>query len=426
MASSGKLSRRHFLATGASTLAIPMILPRSVFGANEAIVTGHIGVGNQGTPNLRAFMKQGTKPAAVCEVDRNRLAEAVKLAEGGKGQGKTEAFTDYRKLLDRKDIDAVVITTPDHWHALCTIHACEAGKDVYCEKPLTLTIAEGRKMVDVARKTKRIVQTGSQQRSEYGGKFRIASELVRSGKIGKIQTVLVGIPAVNFKGEAVPDSDPPPELDYDLWLGPAPKKPYNEKHVHYNFRFFWDYSGGQMTNFGAHDVDITQWALGMDNSGPTSAEVVGIGFDPEKRFEVPVIGRINYLYDNGVKLIVGQNQKDIPGGCTFIGTEGTIHVDRKKMTSTPEEIVKNGISAGDVHLYESPNHHQNFLDCMKSRKLPICDVEIGHRSATVCHIGNIAIRLGRKVRWDPSAEKFVGDDQAEAMASRPYRSPWSI
>ena len=244
-----RLPRRRFLAEAAATLAIPTIFPRSVFGANERIVTGHIGVGNQGTSNLKAFRKNA---GAVCDVDRLRVAGAAKLLELA-GVSKPGVYSDYRALLDRKDIDAVVVTTPDHWHALATIHACQAGKDVYCEKPLSLTVAEGRKMVEAARKHERVVQTGSQQRSD--SRFRLACELVRSGMIGKVKTVLVGIPDVNFpKDGPVPDSDPPAELDYNVWLGPAPKKAYNKLHVHYNFRFFWDYSGGQMTNFGAHHL----------------------------------------------------------------------------------------------------------------------------------------------------------------------------
>jgi predicted dehydrogenase len=415
------VNRRQFLTTAATALAIPTILPRSVFGANERIVTGHIGVRNQGTPNLRAFLKLAS-PAAVCDVDRDVLAKAAKLMQQG-GVSKPDVYGDYRALLDRKDIDAVVITTPDHWHALMTIHACQAGKDVYCEKPLSLTISEGRKMVEAARRNARVVQTGSQQRSDV--RFRLACELVRSGKLGKLKTVLAGIPAVNSAGSPVPDSDPPAELDYDFWLGPAPKKPYNVKRVHYNFRFFWDYSGGQMTNFGAHHVDIAQWALGMDESGPVSTEGTAT-FHPEHWYEVTQTCRVTHTYANGVTLVVGQGQKDIPGGVTFIGSEGRLFVDRGKITSDPAGIDKEPLSASDVHLAVSTNHHQNFLDCMKSRKRPIADVEIGHRSATVCHLGNIVVRLGRKVAWDPSSERIVGDDHAAAMLSRPYRKPWAV
>ena len=250
----------------ASTLACPMFIPSRAFGANERVITGHIGLGGQGRGNLGQFVSNAV---AVCDVDKNNAAKAAKTIADKEGR-RCDVYGDYRKLLERKDIDAVVISTPDHWHALTTIHACEAGKDVYCEKPLTLTVAEGRKMVEAARKHKRVVQTGSQQRSSK--EFPQACELVRNGHIGKVHTVLVGLPKSNHPGEPVPDSDPPAELDYDMWLGPAPYRPYNSKRVHYNFRFFWDYSGGQMTNWGAHHIDIAQWGLGMDDSGPVEIE----------------------------------------------------------------------------------------------------------------------------------------------------------
>ncbi len=418
-------NRRQFLsrtaAAAAAGFAAPWIIPASAFGANERIVTGHIGVGGQGNANLGAFLKLAS-PAAVCDVDQKHLATAVERVEKDTKKS-CEGFGDYRKLLDRKDIDAVVISTPDHWHALATIHACQAGKDVYCEKPLSLTIVEGRKMVDAARANNRIVQTGSQQRSD--NRFRQACEYVRNGRLGKLQKVLVGLPNTNFSGPPVPDSDPPPELNYDMWLGPAPLRPYNVNRVHYKFRFFWDYSGGQMTNFGAHHIDIAQWGLGMDDSGPIATEGVAT-FHPEKWYEVTQSCRITHTYSTGVLLIVGQGQKDCPGGATFIGSEGAIFVDRGKITSTPEDILKQPLQESDVRLYESKNHHQNFLDCIKSRKLPICDVEIGHRSATVCHLGNIAARLGRRIQWDPVNEQIVGDVDAAMWVSRPYRAPWVL
>lgn len=416
-----RVSRRSFLAAATATFAAPYIIPARAFGANERIVTAHIGVGGQGTSNLNAFLGKGVSPAAVADVDSDRVAKAVKtITEKGH---KVEGYEDYRKLLERKDIDAVVVSTPDHWHALATIHACQAGKDVYCEKPLSLTIAEGRRMVDVARAEKRIVQTGSQQRSD--DRFRQACEYARSGRLGEIKEVLVGLPASNFSGPPVADSEPPKELNYDLWLGPAPHKPYNAKHVHYLFRFFWDYSGGQMTNFGAHHIDIAQWGLGMDHGGPISTEGTA-AFHPEKWYETTMECRLTHTYANGTKLIVGQLQKDIPGGCTFIGTKGKIFVDRSKIVSTPGDILKEPLADDAERLYVSKNHHQNFLDCIKSRELPICDVEIGHRSATVCHLGNIAARLGRKIQWDPVNETIVDDAEAAAMVSRPYRAPWKL
>ncbi len=419
--STPRVSRRQFLAAASATFAAPYIIPARAFGANERIVTAHIGIGGQGKSNLNAFLDKGVSPAAIADVDSDRLAKTVKMVTD-KGHT-TEGYGDYRKLLERKDIDAVVVSTPDHWHALATIHACQAGKDVYCEKPLSLTIAEGRRMVDVARTEKRIVQTGSQQRSD--DRFRQACEYVRNGRLGEIKEVLVGIPGCNFSGPPVADAEPPKELNYDLWLGPAPQRPYNAKRVHYLFRFFWDYSGGQMTNFGAHHIDIAQWGLGMDHGGPVSTEGTA-AYHPEKWYETTMECRITHTYANGTKLIVGQLQKDIPGGCTFIGTKGKIFVDRGKIVSTPGDILKEPLGDKAEQLYKSKNHHQNFLDCIKSRELPICDVEIGHRSATVCHLGNIAARLGRKIQWDPVNETIVDDADAAAMVSRPYRGPWKL
>jgi predicted dehydrogenase len=420
-----QLTRRDFLRRGAAAgvfLSLPASLYRNALNAadppSEKIRIGCVGVGGQGNSNLGHVLKN---VIAVCDVDKTHLAAAKGKVE--KANGKCAEYADYRKLLDNKDVDAVVVSTPDHWHTLVTVSACLADKDVYCEKPLTLTVVEGRVIVNAARKRKRIVQTGSQQRSEYGGKFRQACELVRSGRLGKLKTVKVGIPGVNYKER--PNDSGPPDLDFDFWLGPAPKVEYNKNHVHYNFRFFWDYSGGQMTNFGAHDLDIAQWALDMDNSGPV--EISGKGtFNKDKLYEVTQTCEVTYKYANGVTVLLGQGVSGIKGGVTFEGEKGTIHVDRGSLTSEPGEIVKQPIGESDVHLHPSGSHHGNWLECIKTRKLPICDAEIGHRSATVCHLGNIAIRIGHTIKWDPAKEEIVGDAEAAKMLSRPSRAPWKL
>lgn len=304
-----------------------------------------------------------------------------------------------------------------------TIHAYQAGKDVYCEKPLTLTIAEGRAMVHAARKHSRIVQTGSQQRSDV--RFRKACELVRNGALGKLHTIKVGLPGPNWIDRAkmpVPDSDPPPRLDYDLWLGPAPERPYNANRVHYLFRFYWDYSGGQQTNFGAHHLDIAQWGLRMDDSGPTSIQGTAT-YHPQGWYETPDTARITYTYANGVKLLCSLGKGGYPGGTTFEGEKGTIFVDRSKIVLNPPEMAQH---TGDVKLYVSNNHYQNFLDCVKTRKTPICDLEIGHRSATVCHLGDIAVRVGRPIKWDPIKEEIIGDSEAATWVSKNYCKPWTL
>ncbi len=425
MSYSRHLNRRRFLQTSAAVtgaFAVPQFILQRAFGANERIVAGFVGVGGQGRGNLNAFMGKGVDVAGLADVDSKHLAQAMKLAEGK--NHKPEGFDDYRKMLERRDIDVVVVSTPDHWHALPTIHACQAGKDVYCEKPLSLFISEGRMMVKAARENNRVVQTGSQQRSAEN--FRRACELVRNGYIGKLEKVLVGIPTANHPGKPGPDSEPPAELNYEFWLGPAPHRPYNEKRVHYNFRFFWDYSGGQMTNWGAHHLDIAHWGMGVDESGPLEVTAEEVKFNPDGYHEVPESCRLIYQYPDDVTLILGQQQKDVPQGTTFIGSKGQVFVNRGKLTANPGEILDTELKAGDTQLENSRDHHRNFLECVASRKRPICDVEIGHRSAVACHLGNIAARTSQKIVWDAAAEKIVGDAELAAMIERPYRAPWKL
>jgi len=425
MASRNPIARRDLLKRigAAATIGIgfPTLINARALGAEDVppasdrINIGFIGVGIRGMFSLNALINHAV---AVCDVDRTVLAQAKALVEAT--NGKCAAYTDYRRLLENKDIDAVVVSTPDHWHALNTIDACAAGKDVYCEKPLSLTIAEGQAMLHAARRYDRVVQTGCQQRSD--ARFRLARELVRSGRIGKVHTIRVGIPKVNYAGHPVPDSEPPAELDYDLWLGPAPEKPYNKKRVDYYFRFFWDYSGGQVTNFGVHHMDIAQWSLGMDESGPVTAEGVA-RYHPQRWYEVPEFCEITYKYANGTTMLCGQQH---PDGITFEGEKGTIYVNRSKIVSDPLEILLQPLLTRNIHLDEGTSHPKNWLDCIKSRDLPVGDVANGHRSATVCHLGNIAIRTGRKVRWDPEREQILGDQEQAAMLNRPYRAPWKF
>ena len=411
------ISRRRFFfqsgAVGAGLAVGGRLAAARATPPSEMVRVAMIGVGGQGMSNFKNLAKN---VVALCDVDATHLAGAAKAFEVVRGKA-PETASDFRRLLDRKDIDAVVVSTPDHWHALPTVMACQAGKDVYCEKPLSLTIAEGKAMVAAARKHGRIVQTGSQQRSD--DRFRLACELVRSGALGRLKEIQVGLPGVNFKGPAVADTPPPTGLDYDFWLGPAPAKPYNPKHVHYDFRFFWDYSGGQLTNWGAHHLDIAQWALGMDDSGPVS--IAGKAtYHPERWYEVPESFDLTYTYANGLPLRCGKAYR---GGVTFVGEAGKLFVDRGKIEGTPAELLKAKVSE---HLYASKNHHANWLDSIKTRKPSICDVAIGHRSATVCHLGNIALRTGRAIKWDPAREEVLDDSEAAAMLSRTYRSPWSL
>lgn len=422
-----KIDRRKFLrklAKGALASGVvagmPVIVPRNVLGRgviapSDQLTLGFIGCGGMGGGLLSNFMtKPEVRVLAVCDVDQKRVKKFKKRI--GKH---CDTYSDYRNLVLRKDIDAVVIATPDHWHALNSIAAMETGKDVYCEKPLTLYVAEGREMVRTARQYGSVFQTGSMQRSDDN--FRRACEIVRSGQIGRLVSIKTGIgegPVIPYE----PTVEPPQRLDWNFWLGPAPFRHYSKNRCHYQFRWFWDYSGGKVTDWGAHHNDIAQWGAGMEFSGPV--KVKGTGVLPENCMsETFTTFDIHYTYDNGVTLHCTSQGEN---GITFYGTEGEVFVARGVIKTTPHEISLEPPGPDYVHLYRSNDHHQNWLDCIKTRQKPICDVEIGHRSATVCHIGNIAMRLGRELEWDPANEAFVDDPNANRWLQKPMRKPWTL
>ena len=425
-----QINRRSFLKKSvfaSSLLGLTARHYRSAFSAeppSERIRVAMIGVGNQGGPknNMKHFMHQ---IVALCDLDQNYLTEAAAFLEK-KADKKATLTDDYRRILDSKDVDAVVVTVPDQWHALMTIQACQAGKDVYCEKPLSLVIDEGKQMLKAARENRRVVQTGSMQRS--GEEFQLAVKLIREGIIGKVTSVNVALPGPNWierAGQPVADSAPPAGFDFDRWLGSAPLRPYNKNRVHYLFRFFWDYSGGQQTNFGAHHLDIAQWGLGMDESGPVSVEGTA-AFNPEGWYETPNTTEINYTYANGVTMKCVQGAKSRKSGTEFIGEKGSLFVYRGGIETTPRELSTqfelpklNGGASSVAHV-------NNFLECIKTRKNPIADIAIGHRSATVCHLGNIAIRLKRKINWDPVSETIIGDAEAAKWQTKEYRKPYQL
>ncbi len=419
-----RVTRRGFLKraglVAGAAVGFPAIVPSTVLGAaapSNMLTMACVGVGGQGSGNMRAF--HGSKEVrviAICDVDSSHCEAAAKAV----GLGKEACFVDFREVVGREDIDLVSVGTPDHWHVPVSIAAVRAGKDVYCEKPLTLTIAEGRALADEAARYGRIVQTGSQQRSSSN--FRLACELVRNGRIGKITEVTVGIPGNNRTCEPTWEPMPvPPELDYDMWLGPAPWEPYHKQRCHYEFRFLLDYSGGQITNWGAHHLDIAQWGLGMDDSVPV--EVLGTGeFPTTGLFTTATKTHFEVVYANGVRLTCATGGS----GTRFIGTDGMVYVDRGKLQTTPEALAKDTIGPDEIHLYESNNHIRNFIECVKTRKQPICNAEVGHRSSTLCHLGNIAMLLKRRLQWDPVKEEFVGDRVANGMVARAMRSPWRI
>jgi len=426
-----RLSRRAFLKrTGTSAIVAPFIVPGSVFGAEgNASPSERVGVGFIGTGKMAHDYHLSTlsgfadvQCVAVCDVDTTRRLHAKKYIEDRYAKAnrakRCDEHSDFREVIARKDVDAIVIATPDHWHAIPIIEACKAGKDVYCEKPLTLTIREAQVCIGAVRKTNRVLQTGSQQRSNVFGKFREAVELIRSGRIGKVKTVRVGVGGPSRWCD-LGEEPMEPGLDWSLWLGQAPMRPYNSalsprgKHNHFPaWRSYREYSGGGMTDMGAHHYDIAQWALGMDESGPV--EIIPPD-DPKAEIGAKLV------YASGVEMFHGG-----PSGCTFEGTEGKLYIDRGKLTSEPESIVKEPIGEKDVRLPKSPGHHRDWIDCIRSRKRPVADVEVGARSVTVCHLANLAYWYRRNLRWDPQNWRFAGDDEANQWLDHPRRDPWQL
>ncbi len=423
-----RFTRRSFLqTTSALAASAPFLLPSRVWsaekGPNERIVMGFIGIGTQGRGLMNGFLRsKETQVVAVCDVDATRRASAKKTVEDYYAEQRNQdykgcaEYKDFHELIARKDIDAVCIATPDHWHAIPVVAACDAGKDIYCEKPLSLTIYEARTMAKAVRRNNRVFQTGSMQRSSK--EFLKACELVRNGRIGKVKQVIVDVGGPS-KWCDLPEEEMEPGLNWDFWLGPAAKRPYNSVlsprgvHKHFpNWRNYREYSGGGMTDWGAHHFDIAQWGLGMDESGPV--EVI----PPED----PKAGKgVKFIYANGVEVIHGDS-----GGVLFVGTEGKVFVNRGKFTADPETIANDPIPDNGIHLYKSTNHLQDFLSCIRTRKRPICDIEVGCRSVTVCHLGNLAYWNHRRLKWDPAKEQFVGDAEANTWLNPPKREPWKV
>ncbi len=436
------LTRRTFLSSTAAGLvgARSVLTARSAsrtIGANERVRLGVIGTGRQGRNDLKAHMAlPDVEIAAICDVYAPNLAEAAKLAPGAK------TLADFRTLLDDKTIDAVVIGAPDHWHALITVMACQAGKDVYVEKPTSVAIAEGRKMVEAARKYSRVVQVGTQQRS--AAHFQDAVKLVWNGRLGPISAVRmwnVGNQAPEGIGNP-PDSDPPAGLDWDMWLGPAPKRPFNANRFGVTteawsyFRWFWDYAGGMMTDWGVHLIDIVQWAMKVD--APLSVSAVGGHFCLKDNRETPDTIVASYQYPGFVLTYENRtgNARGVNGhgyGIEFYGTDGTLFVDRAGYELVPETrksgtaVTNRADPVSGTSTPDNPTHARNFVDCIKSRQAPICDIEIGHRSSSTAILGNMAYRSGATVVWDGRTERVTNDNaKAAALVDRAYRAPWAL
>ena len=442
-------TRRQFFGHAAG-LAAPLMVSSSALGSEEKpapskrINLGVIGAGNQGFNDIRGFLSDPrVQIVAVCDVNREspgywngavagrepgrRLVDEGYAADKKSGKYKgCDAYVDFRELLDRKDIDAVLISTPDHWHAIPTIMAAKAGKDIYCQKPLSLTIAEGRAMSDAVKKHNRVFQCGSQQRSD--AKFRLACELVRNGRIGKLQTVRCGLPGgradYGKTGDRKKPEKVPEGFEYDIWLGPAPKVEYAPARCHVNFRWIYDYSGGQVTDWGGHHPDCAQWGMGTELTGPVEIRNAKGVFAPDDLWNTATEYYFEVIYTNGVKLIISSKEK---GGVTWEGTEGSVWANRGSLDANPKSILDSKIGPNEVQLYKSDNHYRNFIDCVISRKETAAPVEVAHRSITICHLGNIAMRLGReKLKWDPEKEQILDDAEAAKMLSRPYRDPWKL
>jgi predicted dehydrogenase len=443
----GSLSRRGFLERSTGALAatgLPLWYARDAVAAVDEragqaaagekqakpLVMGAIGTGSRGLAVMKNAQKRGAAFAAVCDVDARHREEAVAQVRKLGQESSVDQYGDFRELLDRKDIEAVTIVTPDHWHALVALEAMKRGKDIYCEKPLTLTIAEGQAVVKRARSTKPVFQTGSQQRSDH--RFRMACELVRNGRIGKVHTVETRI-GENPEGGPFPTTAVPAGLDWDFWMGPTPAVEYVEKRCHYEFRWWYEYSGGKVTDWGAHHNDIAQWGLGTDHTGPVLVEST---CDRPRHMEpncynCPPHFNITYTYaPDAAKYCDGSRVICTSGGengIKFLGEGGWIFVSRDRIDASDKTLLDEPLKSDAVRLYKSDDHMRNFLDCVRSRQSPICDIEVGYRSVTVCHLGNISLRLGgRTLSWDPSAERFKGDALANEMLARKMRAPWTL
>jgi len=430
-------SRRNFIKQSATALAGIMIVPRFVLGGSRAdgsryippsdiISLGYIGCGKQAPLLVNSFLTTGeTRVAGISEVYKDKVGRMTEKIEWvydkNPSLGKyTEApvYNDFRELLARKDVDAVVIATPDHWHGVMAVLAAQAGKDIYCEKPLSLTIKEGRAMVGATRKHDRVFQTGNMQRS--WAEFRQAVELVRNGYIGEIKSIKVNVgpppTAYNLPAQPIPA-----ELDWKAWLGPNEYKNFNAelappltKDVYPNWRNYKEFGGGMVTDWGAHMFDIAQWALDMDESGPI--EIIAPN-DNDYPF-------LTYKYESGVMMT--HEKWEWNNAVLFIGTEGEIRVGRGKLETTPASLKDKVIGEAEKHVYKSENHYKDFLQAMRSRKKPISDAETGHRTATVCTLGNIAYALKRPLVWNPQKERFKNDEEASALLGRTMLREWAI
>jgi predicted dehydrogenase len=431
------INRRCFLKRTAGvtlgSIAFPYVVRGSALGksggmaASNRIVIGGIGVGSMGTGDLHGFLgKRGVQVVAVCDVDKKHRDNAKRIVDERYDNNDCSSYNDYRELVGRGDLDAVFTALPDQWHGIISVAAAQAGLHIHGQKPLARTISEGRAICEAVKRYGVIWQTGSQQRS--GGNFHRACELVINGRIGKVKHVEVGLP--DGRGSGIqPLLDVPDGLDWDMWLGPAPWRPYMDfggGGCHWDWRWIMDYSGGQLTDWAGHHIDIAHWGLGLDRTGPVEIEGRGV-YPDDGLYDVPTAYKIRCKYATGVEIIVTNASQQPKGmGAAWYGEKGWIHVNRGGLWAEPLSILKEVIGPGEKKLYESRDHKQNFLDCIKSGRETICPAEIGHRSISVGLLGEIAMLTERKLRWIPEKERFINDEEANRYLSRPMRAPWHI
>ena len=435
------ISRRQFLKNTAETataiMRLPHIVPSAVLGQGSAvepskrIVMGFIGLGIQGTALMRAFLShKDVQVVAVCDVFENQRQKAKHMVDGYYSNTACIAYNDFRKVCGREDIDAVCVATPDHWHILVSLEAARTGKDMYTEKALGLSLAWDQALREACHRYGRVFQWGTQQRS--GRNFRYGCELVRNGRIGELHTILVGVPH-DFVFANQPTQPAPQGLDYDMWLGPAPWAPYTyqrcrpwTKQESYSIWYhISDYClGGIGGYWGVHHVDIAQWGHGTDQTGPVEIEGTAV-FPEDGLADCATSWKVHHRYADGVTMIYMDN-KQHKQGVTFQGTEGWVHVNRRGIWAEPESLLTSAIGKDEIHLIDSENHQRNFLDAVKTRKRTICPIDVAVRTDTICHLTDICTRLGRKLRWNPEKENFVGDSQASRMLTRAMRSPWHL
>jgi len=439
----GRITRRSFVRntalSAAGIVGFPYIVPSSVFGSDGAVLPsnritlGLIGTGNINTHHRETFLaEKDTRIVAVCDPVESRRKSYQNRINQAYEDNACADYRDFRDLLAREDIDAVCIGTPDHWHAVQVVMAMKAGKDVYVEKPLTLTVAEGQRIVETAATYGRILQNGLQRRSH--GAYRHACELVRNGRIGRLTRVEVGIIGINKgveAGQNFPIAPVPDGFDYDLWLGPAPKTPFCPQRVaRGNEVCYWyyisDYTAGFITGNGVHFVDIAQWGIG-DEVKPIEVHTPSADIPTDGLVDDAIAWQSEVVYENGVRMSYSSEGNPHPDGIRFIGTEGWIHITGGgTLSASPMDVLKSVIGPNEVHLYASPGHHRNFLDCIKTRRLAAASAEVGHHAATTCNLVRISARLGRKVRWDSRAQRIVNDEAANRLLSRAMRAPWRV